>query len=80
MSFEESPIIQSRYLKKSKCDKFLSYIENCGDLFVFEGDLTPHGYYDVKISYCYDKNIPLDEMKKHYKNLIDIVIGNEIEF
>ena len=80
MSFEFPPRLEARYLKKKKCDKIQEYIKNSGNLFTFQGNITPHGHYDVQIFYDSEKKISLTNLKKHYKTLLDILIGGKQEF
>lgn len=81
MSFEHPLKLEAYYLKNEKCDKLKEYIKSeTKNRFTFQGDLTPHGYYDVRISYNPEKRISLSTMKKHYQNLLDIIIGSKKEF
>ncbi len=41
MSYEYPPRLEARYLKKEKCDKVQEYIKSSGNLFTFEGSMTP---------------------------------------
>ena len=80
MVFEMPPEITCYYLRKKKCDVIQKYIKESGKIFNFEGEETPHGSYKIKIAYNSKKSIPVSEIKTHYKNLLDLVIGAEKEF
>ena len=77
---EGPPVLDSRYLKKETCDKIQEYIKNSGGLFVFEGDITPHGHYYVKVFYDSEKKISKRALKKHYGNLLNIILESGCPF
>jgi len=66
------------FLSKENCDSIKEYIQvnKINTLFVLNGEQTPHGYYDTRI-YCTSEakeNFSKEELKKHYKNLLDLML------
>ena len=53
---------------------FISYIILSDNLFTFEGNMAPHGHYDVMVFYDSDKEIPKKDLKRHYGKLLEIIL------
>ena len=68
MSFEQPLKLEAYYLKKEKCDKLQSYIKSeANGSFTFQGNITPHGHYDVRISYDSKKKCLCQKLKNTIK-------------
>ena len=73
------PAIESYYLNKDTCDKIQKYIENNGDLFEFQGRLTPHGHYDVRLKYNKDRDFEQENLVEQYHGLLKIILDSSFE-